>query len=166
MHGHGVRVRLVLVLPMLADLPPKEQWARFGKRLGECWERRYRCTVCRSITVVLPRGVLPRYLYSIPAIVLAFFLVARKPIGRGVRQSEAYDRQGMLRNVLPRVELDPSYRWRSLSRWAGLAAGWWSGWTGRIASLLTIFLERAGGPGLEAAVEAAVRSHARWGCPM
>jgi len=166
LHGHGVRVRLVLILAMFADLPPEQQWERFGERLGECWERRYRCTACRAITVVLPQGVLPRYLYSVPAIVVAWFLVAGQPVGRGMTQAEAYDRQGMLRQELPRAFLEPDYRWRSLGRWARLASGWWTGWTGQISSLLTLFLEHAGRLGLVGAAEAAVRSHAGWGCRM
>ncbi|MBM4319263.1 MAG: hypothetical protein FJ125_04705 [Deltaproteobacteria bacterium] len=151
---------------MFADLRPEEQWKRFGERLGECWERRYRCVACGAVTVVLPAGVLPRYLYSIPAIILAFFLVARRPVGKEMSQAEAYDRQGMLRLEQPRSFLEPGYRWRSLGRWARLAETWWSGWTGRVSSLLTLLLERAGRPGLEAAACAAVSSQARWGCPM
>ena len=166
LHGHGVRVRLVLILAMFADLSPEQQSERFGERLGECWERRYRCTACRAITVVLPRGVLPRYLYSVPAMVAAWFLVAGKPVGRGMRQAAAYDRQGMLQQARRRAFLEPNYRWRSLGRWARLASGWWTGWTGQISSLLTLFLERAAQPGFVGAAEAAVRSHARWGCRM
>ncbi len=157
LHGHGSRVRCVVVLPSFTG----------GRaQLGECWERRYLCTACGAVQVVLPDGVLPRYLYSAAAIVTALFLVARRPVGSGLSQAEAYDRQGMLADVRPLAMLEPTYRWRSLDRWAQRARDWWSGWTGPVSSLLVLFLERSGGQGLEAAVRIAVDGHVRWGCPM
>ena len=36
--------------------------------------RRYRCQACRAVTVVVPRGVLPRRLYAASAIALALAL--------------------------------------------------------------------------------------------
>jgi hypothetical protein len=122
---------------------------------------------CRAVLVVLPAGVMPRYLYSAAAIVVAFFLVARPPIGEGMSQAQAYDRQGMFAGLTPKVETDPSYRWRSLGRWARRAREWWSGWVGpRRSSLLALFVERSGGRGLVEAVRVALAGHARWGCPM
>jgi hypothetical protein len=147
---------MVVVAPALDDGTPAE--------VLECWQRRYRCTACGAILVVLPRGVMARYLYSAAAIVMAFFLVAERPVGQGLSQAEAYDRQGMLRDVTPRAFRDPSYRWRSLDRWARRARQWWTGWAGDISALLHLFLQRAGD--LAGAVRIALDSHVRWGCAM
>ena len=43
----------------------------------ESWSRRYRCTACGAITVVLPDGVMPRFLYSAAAIVMAVKVMRR-----------------------------------------------------------------------------------------
>lgn len=155
--GHGVRTREVVVTPAA---PGRD------REVVECWERRYRCVLCHKVHVVLPVGVLPRFLYSIPAILTAWFLVADGPLGEGCSQAEAYDRQGLLRAVRPRAMMDPTYRWVSLARWAQLAEDWWSGWTGRVSSWLTLLVERTGGQGLEDAVLAGVSSHVRWGRAM
>lgn len=157
LHGHGWRTREVVVAPALGDGDgPAEVIA--------CWQRRYRCTACKAIVVVLPRGVMPRYLYSAAAIITAFFLVDDRPVGEGLSQAEAYDRQGMLRGVRARAFMDPSYRWRSLGRWARCAGQWWAGWTGEVRSLLHLLLQRGGERA--GAVRLALESHVRWGCPM
>jgi hypothetical protein len=155
--GHGVRTREVAVTPALRQQV---------REILECWERRYRCVLCHKIQVVLPEGVLPRFLYSIPAILVAWFLVTDGPIGGGCSQAEAYDRQGLFRDVRPLAELEPTYRWVSLGRWARQAESWWTGWTGRVTSWLALLLERSGDLGMEAAVDAGVRSHVRWGRTM
>ena len=157
LHGHGVRRRSVVVPPAVGDV-------HAPTRIVECWERRFRCTACRAVIVVLPRGVLPRFLYSIPAIVVAFVLVALRPFGEGLSDAEAYDRQGLY-SALSTYAEEP-YRWRSLGRWCERAHAWWSGWTGDVTSLLVLLLERAGGHGLAEIVRVAVRSHVRWESPM
>ena len=127
LHGHGVRTRMVVVAPVLLLV------AAVGgdpAQVLECWERRYRCTACGAILVVLPKGVMPRYLYSAAAIVAAFFLVAKQPVGQGLSQAEAYDRQGMLRGATSRAFSDPGYYWPSLKRWAARARCRWTGWSG------------------------------------
>jgi len=156
-HGHGCRTRTVVILPALAE----EQ-----ERSGECWERRYRCTKCRRVMVVLPKGVMPRYLYSAGAVVTAFFLVADPPIGDGLSDEQAYRRQGLNspRFTIPVVY---PYNWRSLERWAALAQEWWVCWTGlSVSSLLVCLDERSGGRGRAEAVSAALDAHVRWGCTM
>jgi len=176
LQGHGVRERTVVVFPAVSDLLVRIgtgvqvgsclQIGTSDQRGGcvqECWERRYRCTACRSVEVVLPEGVMPRFLYSAAAIVMAFFFVGEQPVGDGMTDAEAYDRQGMLADVLPKVELDPCYRWRSLERWARLAQQWWSSWTGSLRSLLAGFVERSGGQGRIGVLRVAVGSHVRWG---
>lgn len=157
MQGHGVRLRQVVVPPLVEAGQP---------RVCECWERRYRCVACRVVLVVLPRGVMPRYLYSAAAIVTAFFLVAEPPIGEGLTDAAAYRRQGMYCRLSSDAEADPQYRWRSPGRWARLAEEWWPDGAGRgLGGLLVLFLERAGGRRGEA-LRVAVDGHVRWGCPM
>lgn len=154
LHGHGLRTRWVVVPPAVeAEACPVE--------LVECWQRRYRCTACRAVTVVLPRGVLPRFLYSVAAIVVGLFLVTAEPIGGGLSDAEAYARQGMFARLSTYAEMP--YRWRSVDRWAARAKLWWSGWTGTIAALLVLFTERARSRALAAAVRIAILSHVRWG---
>ena len=96
LHGHGVRSRSVIVPPTMGERP----------NLTECWCRRYRCTACTAVISVLPIGVLPRYLYSVFAIVMAFLQVVEEPIGRGATDAIAYKRQGMnpTRSWRPRVD--------------------------------------------------------------
>lgn len=133
----------------------------------ECWERRYRCTHCNAVMIVLPRGVMARYLYSVASIVAAFFLVGQRPVGEGLSNTEAYKKQGMYGRRSTNAEADPNYRWRSLGRWARLAKQWWPTWRGgTISSLLTLFLRQSNERSVEAVVLAALNSHARWGCNM
>ncbi len=164
LHGHGVRTRMAAAAPVLLLVA-----AAGGDpaQVLECWERRYRCTHCGAILVVLPEGVMPRYLYSAAAIVAAFFLVARKPVGEGLSQAEAYDRQGMLRGATSRAFGDPGYQWRSLDRWAARARHWWTGISGTgISGLLVLVLQRSGGKQWSEMVHTAVKTHVRWGCAM
>lgn len=105
----------------------------------------------------LPRGVMPRYLYSVPAIVVAFFLVATAPVGHGLTHAEAYTRQGMY-DVTAWRDGGP-YRWRSIDRWFSAAARWWSTPNLDVPSLLVGFMQRGRGDGLAPAIEAAVASH-------
>jgi hypothetical protein len=64
LQGHGLRRR--------------DQWgppdASGPPEVGEITGRRYRCTACRALLLVLPRGVLPRQLYSAAAVALALAL--------------------------------------------------------------------------------------------
>ena len=147
MQGHGVRTRTVVVEPY-ADAPAG---------VVECWQRRYRCIKCHSIHAVLPAGVMPRFLYSVGAIVMALFLAMSSPIGLGLRHAEAYCLQGLFRGAWR----DPlKYRWRSLGRWSALAVEqWWPAVS--LCAVLVGFLGRGGTHG--SAVEEAIRSQAIWG---
>jgi hypothetical protein len=155
LHGHGKRERSVVVAPVLGDGGEVE--------LLECWVRRYECQLCGAVVTVLPKGVLPRYLYSAAAIVSAFLLVARDPVGEGLSDADAYDLQGMYRRRCWRT-LDP-YRWRSLDRWFGMAARWWPGRaiTG-LEGLVLGFVVDAGSHDRREVLVAALGAHARWGC--
>ncbi len=133
LHGHGRRTRRV-VLPAV---PGQDL------RIGLCWVRRYRCTLCGTVTTVLPPGVLPRHLYSLMAIVRAFILVVAEPVGQGADDRLAYAVQGM--KATTSWTKPWSYRWRSLDRWAARVDRWWPG---RVAidlhALLVGFLLEAG----------------------
>lgn len=154
LHGHGVRLRTVVVLPALS---------KGGDRLCECWQRRYRCTACGAVAVVLPAGVMPRCLYSTAAVVVAFFLTAAAPLGRGHSHDEAYRRQGMYSRLSTGGQAEPCWRWRSLDRWAAMAGQWWPQGQGfAVSSLLVGWIERSGGGGLAGQVRAALDSHVGW----
>ena len=156
LHGHGQRMRTVVVLPATED---------GYAEVGECWVRRFRCTKCKAVPSVLPRGVLPRYLYSALAIVSSFFMVAKHPVGDGLNQGEAYKRQGMYRRVR-RLSVG-SFRWRSIGRWVGLIPRWWPDQASfTLESLLVSFVERAGDVGRQEALGCAIASHVAWGAAM
>jgi len=156
LYGHGHGVRNVVVFPAFDGAPSV---------VGSCWKRRYRCIKCGAAVTVLPRGVMPRFLYCTAAIVVALFLVAARPVGHGLTQEKAYKRQGM--NRVTSWQGTWSYQWRSLDRWRKRAAEWWPGRaTGGLAGLLTEFLERGGDGGLQSAACAAVASPACWGRAM
>ncbi len=144
------------MLPAIADEPAE---------VGECWVRRYRCTRCSAVLTVLPRGVLPRFLYSGLAIVVAFVLTAARPVGRGLSDAEVYDRQGMYR--CRRWTKPWPYRWRSVDRWASKIGAWWPGLAAdSIEDLLIGLLRRAGTEAFAPLLGAAVASHVRWGAAM
>ena len=154
LHGHGVRWREVLVGPALD---------RRGRDIGRCWSRRYRCVACDHTCTVLPVGVLPRFLYSVFAVVVAFALIAAEPLGAELPDCRAYARQGMnpVRATRPGVD----WQWRSIARWRHTIPDWWPAAVD-IPDLLIHLARRAGSDDLRRRLEAAVRSHVRWGMPM
>ena len=111
---------------------------------------------------VLPKGVMPRYLYSVAAIVMALLCTEPTPVGDGMSHAEAYDRQGM-----DAADWSPcagrSYRWRSLGRWAAMSRTWWAGLSEAVQGLLVAFHRRAGSGGRRALLTAAVACHTRRG---
>lgn len=149
-----MRTREVVVSPALQD----------RARLVECWSRRYRCTACGAVPTVLPVGVLPRYLYSAFAIVIAFTLVATEPVGRGMSDARAYRRQGM--NAVRRWRRGVDWRWRSIDRWRAQIQTWWPGLPDSLDGLLVGLRSRAGSTDPPALLAAAAGSHARWGAAM
>lgn len=150
LHGHGVRPRSVVVAPATVH---QEEVVR------ECWSRRYRCTACDAVTVVLPDGVMPRFLYSAAAMVMAFLLTASPPVGRGLDDAAAYDAQGMLKRLRT---LRADYRWRSVGRWAGHIAKWWPHRLARTAEALVTELVAEVGVDERAVLGRALGSHVRW----
>lgn len=112
--------------------------------------------------VVLPRGVMPRYLYTAGAIVMAFFLTAAPPIGDGLSDERAYAQQGMYR-VTSWTAAEP-YRWRSVDRWSANTSRWWPTLAAHdVSALLVTFLERSGTGGRRDALTAALTAHVCWG---
>jgi len=108
-------------------------------------------------------GVVPRYLYSAFAIVVAFVLTAAEPYGDELTDACAYRRQGMnlVRARTPGID----WCWRSIGRWRRMLPSWWPAATG-IVGLLTLLARRAESNDLHRRLEAAARSHSRWGSLM
>lgn len=149
LHGHGVRWRAVVVGPAIAGRCSIE----------ECWSRRYRCTLCSHTCTVLPVGVMPRYLYSTFAIVIAFVLTAAEPLGNELTDALAYKRQGM--NLVRARKPGVDWRWRSIGRWKRRISTWWP--MPDVPSLLAMLARRSTSDDLSGRLEAAARSHVRWG---
>jgi len=113
--------------------------------LCSAWARRFRCTGCGAVCTVAPPGVLPRFLYSLYAIVKAWLLATPRPVGEGLDDAAVYARQGVDRLSAEGSRSGPP-RWRSLPRWAGHIGAWWPGravagstWRQRVGSLLVGF---------------------------
>lgn len=106
LHGHGLRDRQVR--------GPLTLGARPTDNVIAC--RRYRCTACTSVVLVVPRGVEPRRHYGRAAICFAMALWALA----GWSQRAVRGRVG----TWP----DPAATtWRTVTRWASAAAsGAWS----------------------------------------
>lgn len=102
LHGHGVRTRQ-LRGPAAADAPSTTQ-------VLTC--RRYRCTRCRAVIIVVPRGVVPRRHYGAAAIALAFALwaLAGQSAAAVRRRVCAWPIQGLA-----------TRGWCTLRRWAAAA---------------------------------------------
>ena len=102
LHGHGLRDRQ-LRGPLAADSEPT---------LEVVWCRRYRCTRCRAILLVVPRGVAPRRHYSHAAIAMALALWGL------MAMPEATVRE---RVCTWRVRTASSRGWSTVRRWAQAA---------------------------------------------
>ena len=136
--------------------------------------RRFWCKPCGAVVNVYPSGFLPRHLYSLYAIVTAWWLAARPPVGEGLDDEEVYSRQGVDRRVEgPETHRTGKRRWRSLARWAARIEAWWPGrtvfgftWRERVTSLLVGFSAEASEAGLAGVMARAVASHASAGAAM
>lgn len=161
-HGHGIRLRHAVL--------PGRNWSG-PARLVLVAVRRFVCTVCGAVPTVLPRGLLPRHLYSLFAIAHALWLAVPSPIGRGLHDEAVYALQGVDRLTAPDRCRTGRRRWRSLARWTASAAKWWptvavagTTWRARGASLLVAFA--AAGEAPAAVVRSAVDRHAGRGAAM
>lgn len=104
LHGHGVRERQ-LRGPLAADGEPTTA-------VVVC--RRYRCTRCRAILLVVPRGVAPRRQYSQAAISMALALWGLMAMPAATVRE---------RVCAWRVRGPSSTGWSTLRRWAQAARG-------------------------------------------
>ena len=104
LHGHGVRSRQQRGPPDPAG----------DSEITDVLLRRYKCTRCGALCATGPSEVLPRYLYSGPAIAwaLALFGLLGARIAR-VRR---------LVSPFKRVGASAEGRWRTLSRWLQASA--------------------------------------------
>lgn len=99
LHGHGVRERTVIV-PQAGDRPSERITILI---------RRYRCTQCRAVFGVAPRGVLPRKRYVLGLVLLAVALWVEPTPTQEVRQQ-----------VAPDLKFGPTsagQRWPTVMRW-------------------------------------------------
>ena len=164
-HGHGVRLVLVVV--------PGRHWQGTA-RMVRIAVRRFRCKRCGATVTVYPRGVIPRHIYSLFAIVTAWWLGIGPPVGAGMDDVEVYARQGVDRPVTgPERHRTGKRRWSSLARWTARISTWWPGravvgatWRARVSSLLAGFAAEAGYAGLAGILARAVASHAGTGAVM
>jgi hypothetical protein len=99
LHGHGLRERQIRG-PLTPGGPAK---------LVSVLARRYKCLSCRAIVLVVPRGVLPRRLYSAPVIAWVLARVGLEGATTATVRAE----------VCPSLILGPSAveRWLAPSRW-------------------------------------------------
>ncbi len=160
LHGHGPRQRQA-VLP--DHRVPVER-----AQLVLVWVRRFLCTACGASVTVLPPGLLPRCVYSLFAIVTAWWLAISSPFGAGLPDDAVCARQGVDRLACGReTHRTGRRRWRSLARWAGRIQQWWpsratSGttWRAQVTSLLIGFGTQLGEDGLPVMLARAAASHA------
>jgi len=78
--------------------------------VGSITARRYRCTRCTAVTMVVPRGVLPRLRYGAVAVALALALWTVE----GQPSAEVRSRV----SPFGVIGYDARRGWRSLRRWA------------------------------------------------
>lgn len=157
--GHGVRTRDVIV-------PGDEPG------LTTVWVRRFLCQRCEETCSVSPPGVLARHLYTLSAILLAWFLAADRPVGDGLDDEAVYALVGVDRRAEGQ---EPGHagrrRWRSLRRWMRSATRWWptrpllgSSWRQCAGSLLIGFIPGDGER--DGAIRRALSAHVAGGTAM
>lgn len=114
LHGHGLRDRLVLGVPELGATPTAV--------VVGC--RRYLCTACGAVVMVVPRGIEPRRHYGRATICLALALWAL-----------AGESLASIRGHVAVRQNPQATSWRSPRRWAAaVAAGHWE-WCRAAANL-------------------------------
>lgn len=105
LEGHGARRRDVIVVVNDGEL-------RFERIT--CWSRRFLCNACGRCCAVLPEGVLPGNLYSLAAVIVAWFAASSWMGSASSRASAVCAPQGADRS-LPDAMMS---RWRTPYRWA------------------------------------------------
>jgi hypothetical protein len=161
--SHDIRWRDVVLPGRGADDPVV---------LVQTWVRRFQCQRCEGTCSVSPPEVLPRHIYTLPAIILAWFRAVDPPLGDGRDDAAVCARMGVDRPLTTQEAGRAGHRrWRSLARWVASAAGWWptrplpgTTWRQQAASLLLGFL--AGDGGRDGATRRAVSAHVAGGTAM
>jgi hypothetical protein len=121
---------------------------------------------------VRPDDVLERHRYALTAILTAWFLAVRPPIGDGHHDEAVYDLVGVDRRIPgPDPGRAGKPRWGSLARWAACISAWWPTrsttgptWRKRVVALLAGFIPGDGGR--DGAIRRAVVAHAAGGSAM
>lgn len=164
-HGHGTRDVQVVV-------PGENRKGKARMIVVAC--RRFLCKKCGATPIVYPAGVVPRYLYSLLAILAAWWFSVEPPLGEGLDDEEVYARQGVDRRASgSETHRTGKRRWPSLPRWAAKIESWWPGravvgntWRARVSSLLAGFSAEASEAGFTGVLARAVSSHASAGAAM
>jgi len=140
--------------------------------LAQVWTRRFLCRRCDQTCSVSPPGILPRHVYSLAAILTAWFLAAERPVGDGLDDEAVYALLGVDRWLETQESGHAGRRrWRSLRRWVACASTWWptrpaigATWRDRAASLLVGFIPGDGGR--DGAIQRALSAHVAGGTAM
>ena len=156
--GNGERARQVVV-PIFQD------GLRFVRIA--CWSRRFLCTRCGKSIVVLPPGVVPGCLYSVAAMVVAWW-TSWSPLGADERRHEAVCApEGVDRR---RDGVGADRRWRAPYRWATRLSAIFTGhlalaggWRQEVERALMMLAIQARDFGPEALARQACRAHATYG---
>lgn len=157
--GHGVRWHDVVVP---GDKPTSVQ----------VWARRFLCRRCGQTCSVSAPGVLSGHVYTLAAVLAAWFRAATPPVGDGLDDEAVYALLGVDRRSAGQ---EPSHsgrrRWRSLRRRVARASTWrptrpaiGATWRERAASLMVGFIPGDGGR--EGAIRRALSPHVAGGTAM
>ena len=140
--------------------------------LVEIWVWRFRCRRCERTCSVFDPEVLLGHLYTLPAMLMAWFHAVAPPVGGGLGDAAVYALLGVDRRLeTPEARRAGVRRWRSLGRWMTSAEAWWptrsltgTTWRERAAALLLGFVPGDGG--WEGATRRAVSAHVAGGTAM
>jgi hypothetical protein len=143
-----------------------------GARVARAWIWRFLCRDCGRTCSVRPDDVLARRRYTLAAIVIAWVLAVRRPVGDEHPDEAVYALVGVDRRLPgPEGHRSGRWRWRSLSRWSLAIEAWWptrrvvgTTWRERADALLTGFIPGEGGR--TRAVWRALDAHAAGGRAM
>lgn len=167
---------------MIAGLPGARNIVGHGQRWRDviapgadvvcAWVWRFLCCRCDRTCSVSADDVLARHRYTLPAILVAWFLAAPRPIGDGKDDEAVYALVGVDRRVPgPDPDRAGKPRWRSLSRWTASIPTWWptrpavgATWRQRATALIAGFFPGDGGR--DGAVRRALAAHTAGGRAM
>lgn len=129
LEGNGTRERPVVVAR------PRDGHVALLRET--CWSRRFRCTASGTSTLVLPRGVVPGFLFSVPAMIWAWMLL--HPLVSDLQETE----EVCAPLGADRLDTPSKPRWRLPYVWSRRIARFWprasgpaGGWLERVGHLL------------------------------